>query len=223
MSIWELEGDFDLMWVNCVSGEDSVLLDHAVHDGLKMESSKTVALEWSSTLKGKERLPIDCPRSPAYGPLMLSGKAIAALAPLLGPCGYFVNTDLEGDMSYKLFICGREIDALDLSRSELDYYPDGAVRQVTRYEFTEAIQAAPAIFRLTHRRSKIFVSNPFVDAVTENKLTGFVFTEVWNNQTGGITLPPLTLPLEQKRGDFARRASAKRAALRKQILQQQPS
>lgn len=217
MRVWELAGDYDLMWVNCSVKDDNVLLDRAVHEGLHLDASRVVELAWSNRFKKSDRLPVDCPRFPAYGTVMLSEKAALLLKHLLERAGYLINAKLDAEISYKLFICTREIDALDLSHSDVTYFPSGNVCDVTRYEFKKTVELPPGIFRMRHRRSKIFVSDSFVEIVTRNHLSGFVFTEVWDSNTGGTALPLPQLPLEQVKGEFARRASAKRAALRKQL------
>lgn len=95
MRVWELTGDYDLMWVYCSSKDDSMLLDRAMHDGLHFDMKRTVELTWSSRFEKKDRLPVDCPRFPAYGTMMLSDRAISTLNGLLGCAGYLIGTKLD--------------------------------------------------------------------------------------------------------------------------------
>ena len=73
------------------------------------------------------------------------------------------------------------------------------------------------MFRLKHCTSQVFVSDRVVDLVREHGLTGFVFEEIWSGETGGVLLPPAELPIERVPGEFARRAAAKRQALRQEL------
>lgn len=149
-----------------------------------------------------------------FGPLLLSEHAITLLGELLSDVGYFVDTVLISDMSYKLFICERQIDALDQNKSELKRFNDGMVSKISRHELNAEIVRDMHAFRLKHRRSCMFVSDHFVSMVKKHELTGFVFEEIWSSETGGVQLPPVMPPIERVRGEFAKRAKAKRKAFR---------
>lgn len=217
MKVYEVKGDFQLAWVNCSEKVITGLLEHVVNDGAEIDRSKPVALELSDWEAPGDSILTDCVHIGAYGPLLLSERAISALGPLLSDAGYFLPTELAADTCYKLFICEREIDALDQERSDLTRFEDGMVWKVLRYELKPDLLRDMHVVRLKHRRSRVFVSDHFVQQVDRHHLTGFVFREVWSSDTGGVQLPPEMPPIERVPGEFAKRAKAKRAALRKAL------
>lgn len=156
-------------------------------------------------------VPTDCPNFSSLH-LMLSRRAIDALAPLIGPHGEFLPVSASlGD--YAIFNTFTELDAFDDARTEGRRHPDGRLWEILRYALRpEAMVDAPPIFRLSGERAPFFVTDAFHDAVLRARLTGFVFTPAWNSETGGIALPKVET-WDRNPAAKRRAAAAKRRAL----------
>jgi hypothetical protein len=221
MKLYWIKGDFELLWVNCVEEGVTNLLDHVVHDGAMIDRTKPIVLETSDWDAPGDWIASDCPRAPAYGTLLLSERAVAVLGSMLTDAGYFLDTVLPGtDVRYKVFICDCELDALDLERSELTRFRSGNIDRVLRHELKADSLRGADVFRLKHRRSDVFVSDRFKAAVEQAGLVGFVFEEIWSSETGGVYRPREMPPIDRVPGESARRAKAKRRALREVLARQ---
>lgn len=217
MKLYEARGDFDYASVSCTDNTVYFLLDGAINDKSEIDRSVVVDLEVGGYGAEGDWVETDCPKGPGYSPMLLSERAIAAFGPMLTDAGYFLNTRLAAATRYKLFICQREIDALDLERSEFTRYTDGGVWHVLRHELNADLLQGLDVLRLTHRRGRLFVSDRFKAVAEAHGLTGFVFTEVWSSDTGGVPLTLPGLPVEQVSGEFDRTAKEKRGALREEL------
>ncbi len=188
MKIYYVRGDSDLIHVSYVHSPDLRLLNHVINDGTSLDRGYTVDLEIDLPDDPDDWVAADCPYLSGYG-LMLSDKAVSVFGPLLTDAGYLLNTSLPAADHYKIFICERLIDALDQERSDLTRFSSsGRVWWLRRYELRAELLQDMHIFRLKHRRNKLFVSDHFVRMVQEHELTGFEFTEVWCSETGSRLL-----------------------------------
>ncbi len=151
------------------------------------------------------------------GGFLLSEDAISALGPVLSSAGYLIDTDLNAEQHYGIFVCERELDALDLGQSELDRLPSGGIWNVCRYAFREDRLEGYDVFKLKDLRGSLFVSNRFISLVNEHKLRGFEFVHVWNSTTGGVRLNPNEFKYEAYPGAIEARAEAKRRAMRETL------
>lgn len=217
MRIYEVEGDFDYAWMNCLDADVCGLLNHVVNDGAYIDRSLPVALAVGGYGNRGDWIETDCPKNPAYGTVVLSEHAIEVFGAMLTDAGYFLDTTLAAMTRYKLFICERQIDALDQDRSDLKRFRSGGISDMLRYELDADPLHGMDVFRLKHLRSSVFVSDRFVALAEARGLTGFVFTEIWSSDAGGVSLTLPTLPIERVRGEFAREARKKRQALRKEL------
>ena len=189
MKIYEVEGDSDYLWTNCVDGDITGRLNHVVHDGAEIDRSQPVELEISDWDAPGDWIETDCAGRPAGGALLFSERAVAALSDLLTPSGYVLDTIIPAQTRYKLYVCKRAIEALDEARSEvIRFKASGRVRKVLRYELRAEAIASSHIFRLWDLRGRVFVSDAFVSRVEAHRLTGFLFAEIWSSEFGGTGL-----------------------------------
>ena len=221
MKVYEIEGDGDLAWINCSDPEDAGLLDRVTLGLAGIDRSRTIELEVSDSDAPGDWVETDCPRRPAYGTVLLSERAVSVFGSLLTDAGYLLDTRLAFETRYKLFVCERESDALDLERSDIRRFRSGNISDVFRHELHADRLRDQHVFRLKYCPSQVFVSDRVVDLVREHGLTGFVFEEIWSSETGGVQLPPAELPIERVPGEFARRAAAKRRALREELARRE--
>lgn len=70
-------------------------------------------------------------------------------------------------------------EALDLHRSDVWRFDDGTITNVRRPWFRSGWNPPCPIFRLDLRGSATFVDPAFVEAVSENGLTGLSFKKIW--------------------------------------------
>ena len=217
MKIYNVEADWELAWLNLIDGELITLLDDVVHDGAVIDRSLPVELEVGNFESKGDWVETAFPKLNAYGPFLFSDWSTAAFETMLTDAGYFIDARIPAHKAYKIFICERVIDALDQQRSSLTRFDDGGVWDVMRYELRPELLHGMDVFRLAHRRARLFVSDRFKAVVDIYGLTGFVFQEVWSSEAGGVTLPPDEIPIEHEPGSFARRAASKRQALRAEL------
>ncbi|MFD2330784.1 imm11 family protein [Cohnella sp. GCM10020058] len=121
------------------------------------------------------------------GTLALSKKAIVATQDLLAD--KVETLPLEHD-SLELFAINviNIIPALDRSRSQLTLWPDGEIRKITQYAFSQEIIKDAAIFKLPEFiTTYIFVTDVFRERVLQYNLTGFRFIELWDSETNSAT------------------------------------
>lgn len=127
------------------------------------------------------KLPSDFPYL-APGVPVFSATAITVLRDLLEPHGEILSL-LCDDGDYLAFNVTRLLDALNLERSQIQYFSDGSVMDVQQYEFiAERLMGVP-IFKLPQLAvSDVFVTDAFVQRVQDCGLTGFLFRPVWSDE-----------------------------------------
>lgn len=113
-------------------------------------------------------------------PMVLSRGALDVLLPHIGSYAQELPLDFD-ERSYSLLNITRVIDALDESRSELYRFPSsGRVGDILRYVFKTELVKDEFIFKIPQLpRNAVFVTNRFVEIVTEAGLTGFDFQLLW--------------------------------------------
>jgi hypothetical protein len=211
--VYQVYGDGDLSKIVCenVSGWDPLI--DAAYDGVRFPLNRRVPVTYA-TLFPAERAVLTMCLNFMGGALLLAEEAIATLAPLLSGAGYFIDTELPAERQYRLFVCERELDALDEDRSELERFPDGGIWHVLRYEFHEDRLDGADIFKIRGLRARLFVTDRFVSMVNEHGMFGFEFIHVWNKTMRGDRFNPHELKYEAYPGETEQRAEAKRRAAR---------
>ena len=226
MKIYEVEGDYEYLWVNCVADGMCGRLDHVVSDGAWIDRNEPIELEISDWDAPGDWVETDCPPNPADGTLLFSERAVAVLGDLLLGSGYFIDTILPVQTRYKIFICEREIDAIDRERSEIVWFEDADnIDYVLRYAFHDDVLLDRHVFRLKYLRATVLESDVFVRRAEAHQLTGFIFKELWSSETGGVRFPvPFPWNDDTDAAPEPRRDPvAKRAALRAVLAaRQQP-
>jgi hypothetical protein len=104
---------------------------------------------------------------------IVSDRARTVLEPVVGSDAQFVRFhELGGRRYYGINVLRIERDLLDLNRSKCMRRKDGGIAHCTQYVFTDLPQELPSIFKISEG-SDVLVTSRFVDAVVENKLSGF--------------------------------------------------
>ncbi len=216
MDIFEVSGDADLVVISCSDRADVGSLNRAIYDGIRLSHIRPILLYYTDLAPDRPAVLTSCLKLGAGG-FLLSEDAISALGPLLSSAGYFIDTDLSAEQHYRIFVCERELDALDLGQSELDRLPSGGIWNVFRYAFREDRLEGCDIFKIKDLRGSLFVTDRFVSLVDKHKLRGFQFVHVWNSTTGGVRFNPNEFKYEAYPGAIEARADAKRRAMRETL------
>ncbi len=109
---------------------------------------------------------------------VFSGRAAKSLKEILKASGEFLSLICE-EKEYLAFNVTNEIDALNVDHSEIVYFSSGRVLDIKRCVLNSAPLAESVMFKIPQMPiSRIFVTEPFVDAVSEYKFEGFVFKPV---------------------------------------------
>ena len=104
-------------------------------------------------------------------------RAVAALGDLLREHGELL--EVEG-AEFRLHNVTSAPDALDEERSEVKRFrSSGRILRILRYELRAELLSDVPIFKLPQQpRSRVYVTDAFVERVTEAGLVGFDFSEV---------------------------------------------
>jgi hypothetical protein len=168
--------------------------------------------EKDGTLGG--RVPADFSGFTA-GCLLLSLGAVEKLHRFLVPSGILLATE-QSDLTieYKIYICRNEVPALHAEASSGTSLPDGSLFAIDTYAFIPELVKDQDVFRLP-MMGDVFVSNRFVDAVEEARLSGFVFQKIWSLETGPVERPgyPHRGPAAIWRKQIVAKTEARRAYL----------
>lgn len=116
-------------------------------------------------------------------PMVLSRRALDVLLPHIGTAGQALPLAFD-EADYSLFNVTNVIDALDVERSDIDYFAAGGrVKYIKRYAFTSAAVGDQWIFKIPQQLSGFaFVTERFVQLVQSAGLTGFGFDLLWSDE-----------------------------------------
>jgi hypothetical protein len=109
---------------------------------------------------------------------IFSSQAAKMLKEVLRGSGEFLPLACdEGD--YVAFNVTDVIDALNVSHSEIIYFPTGRVLDIKRFVFNSERLSKVVIFKIPQMPlSRVFVTDRFVNLVRDAELRGFLFTPV---------------------------------------------
>lgn len=119
-------------------------------------------------------------------PVFTSG-ALNALREVIAPYGEFLPL-ISSDGEFTAFKVLHFIDAIDIERSEIKWYPQVKrqlgqpkhVEKIKRFEFHEEKLQGAVIFRIPQLPlHEVFVTDVFANRVREADLKGFSFKQVW--------------------------------------------
>jgi hypothetical protein len=116
---------------------------------------------------------------------VFSERARRLLAPHLQGLGQWIELASEHDPTYWLFYITNVVDALNVEKSEVVYFPStpGKVMAIDRYSFYPEAVGNQMLFTLPQRPgSNRCVTDRFVDIVRANALTGFEFKLLWTDE-----------------------------------------
>lgn len=113
---------------------------------------------------------------------ILNERAVQTLAPYLEK-----NVELlplqHPTKSYYAVNVTRLIDGLDYERSEVEFIRPNVVKNVSRFVFKLDIIKDYPIFKIPEfKRTRVFVTDTFKEAVEANGLKGFTFELLWDSE-----------------------------------------
>lgn len=169
-------------WLRPSSAADMELLNQLAQGtpiGAQWSPAEVVLLRESERFE--ELLPSDFPC--LLGPPVFSSRAVTILRDLLESGGEFLPLRSKDGELYAYNITN-VIDALDLTASDVKFMSDGIrVVSIQRYGFQRDKLVGAAIFRIPQvLRSRVFVTDEFVQRVESHSLTGFRFEPLWSGE-----------------------------------------
>lgn len=112
---------------------------------------------------------------------VLSARAKQVIGPVLGRDTQWLALAF-GVCEYWLLNSLRVLDAVDLIRSSVGYFPDGRVSDIEKYAFRESVVADEWLFKVTTAPYDVLVTERFRSLVISEQLTGFYFQPVWDSE-----------------------------------------
>lgn len=110
---------------------------------------------------------------------LFSDRAVKALSDLLASNGELLPVR-HARQRYFAYNVTTVIDAIDLTRSQVEWFSDGGVMAISSYVFQPELLGAASIFKIPQLpRAFVYVTDEFTDRVRRTELIGFVFSELW--------------------------------------------
>lgn len=117
MIVYRVGGDPDYLAVVFPSVDDVRPLSRVDRHNATLDPSHVVKVEYRFGEPEEDGVVTDCLDSGMGSTLVLSQRAVEALGPMLNAAGAVVQNEPSHAMSYKTFVCYRQIDALDTERT----------------------------------------------------------------------------------------------------------
>lgn len=166
-------------WVNCCDDSDYEVF-------LTLDGSSQAA-QWQPIKVRRVRAddrqdfkPSDFPWLGAHA-LVLRRKAVDVLREVLDAHGEVLPLVTE-DATELLVFNARAVAALDEERSKIMSFPGtNRIMRIVKLALAESALRGVDLFRLPHRASSTYVSQRFVDRVSDAGLVGLEFKKVWSS------------------------------------------
>ena len=112
---------------------------------------------------------------------VFSHRALDCLKPLIEPNIEILSLDFDGGNYFGINVT-TVLDAVDYEKSIYKTFRDGKrIMSFKKYSFIPSVVDGVPIFKITDEKVRYaFVSDAFRDIVEKNKLTGFLFRQVWD-------------------------------------------
>ena len=219
MRISILAGDPDYMSVRCISWPDDEMLMSVERKGKRLPAGFVPELRYIFRDPVKEGVVTDCPYMFTESTMVLSERAQEVLGPILAESGEFIDVRPDHEKKYRLFVCYRELDALDLERVE--YFPvelNFGERAIKRYAFKADVVEGAGIFRVKGLLNRLYASERFTQLVAQHRLSGFRIRQLWDGERGPLaTFDDPGLEWERYPPGFGSTVREKRQAMRDMI------
>ena len=166
----ELVDEYNCTGFDCEYDADFV----TSFDGTKL-SSKWIPLPVKFLYKSRKKG--DCPSLQIVP--FFSSKAVKVLSEIMGENVEYLPVTGEAS-KFTIVNVIKMIDALDMEKSDLIYFPDGKIMSKRKIVLrSEKISCTDNIFKLIEfPRTSVIVSDNFKDAVEKACLKGFTFEKV---------------------------------------------
>lgn len=181
MNVFDLATDDRYLWLNMTVHDDFDLL-HSME-------GKSICDIWRTPRvhpikeKGFPDRPIGDFSTIGGVTPVFSERAAIALHEILEPHGELLPL-IAKEGTYFAFNVTTVIDALDEEHSTLVRFPSShKVMHVYQYSFHPERLCGATIFKIPQNlRSRVFVTEAFVDAVSRTNLVGFRFPRLWSDE-----------------------------------------
>lgn len=134
---------------------------------------------------GRSLAESDMPWLGAYAPV-LRPRSVSAIGELFSRFGEFLPLQCD-EAGLQVFNTLRVIDALDMERSNLTFYPNSArIMQIKRYAFIGDVVEGVMLFKVPQLMSHaVYLTGEVVRAVQEARLNGVGFRLLWDDAARG--------------------------------------
>jgi hypothetical protein len=217
MQLFWVSGDLSLASLNLLGGVPALRRLNDIWGGAAdPEPGESIELRLvDDTDRRGPPVLTDCPCFTGLG-LLLSPRAVEALAGILRPAGFLMGTrGLPGE--WRLFVARLRLPALDAEGSEATRMPDGRIIRLLRPVFRPGAIGRTALFTDMAQPTRLQATDAMVEAVERHGLTGFAFQRIWSAGGGGEDLNAGFPPIEPVPGAFDRRARGEREAMRARL------
>lgn len=175
MRIWRLNFDVDV-YENLYAGE------HFDYAKIHAKPGKSQKWGWKP-IKVVRMYPNENRQlgdAPGFTIPVFSEKAKNALYPLIGKNAEFLPMDFPEATLFAVNVLTILKNAIDLSQSKYNMFPDGRIMWIDMYAFKSDIVKNVHMFKIAEEPKRgVFVSDNFKDIVEHNSLKGFKLQLVW--------------------------------------------
>jgi hypothetical protein len=177
MRIWKLHADVNHFDTIATVDEDDWDLDFCKGEPMHTTWVPLHFEYLDNSIRGDS--PGFCTKCP-----VLSDRALTVLSPLIRTFSEILPIFVEKEKFYLLNVT-TVLDCIDYDNSRFKTFPDSKkIMRFISYSFLPDLIRGIHIFKISDEpKCNPFVSDEFRDAVIANKLTGFHFEEVWNDET----------------------------------------
>lgn len=179
MKVYKLGNEGDVyQWLRAQSTTDQDALDTLVGRPVKDTWGLVRVRLFREVDDFENRQASDCPYL-APGVPTLTAKSLEALRDLVEPHAEVLPLVSEDGQFFALNVTTLA-EALDYEHSEVKRFRDGGVMDVKKHAFIPGLVNGLPIFKLPEfSRSRVYVTDSFVERVQRHGLTGFKFNLLW--------------------------------------------
>ena len=176
MKIWQLNFEVDLY-------DNLVPVPKLSVEELQTFDGRSHLSHWSplhlARMEPEKGLPLS--DAPGFVFPVFSHRALDCLKPLIEPNIEILPLDFDGGNYFGINVT-TVLDAVDYEKSIYKTFRDGKrIMSFKKYSFIPSVVDGVPIFKITDEKVRYaFVSDAFRDIVEKNKLTGFLFRQVWD-------------------------------------------
>ncbi len=182
MRIYSIEPHDDVQLLDMDVGQQATVM-RALGRGAAYEWSWRPLPVWRLKKPRKRRLEELCDLTTVAadsGVPAMSARAKRVLEPILGRDAEWLPLAFD-EREYWLLNSLRVLDALDVPKASVTYFPDGRVSGIEAFAFKLSVIADEWLFKVSLFPYRVLVTDRFRSLVEREGLTGFHFQPIWDS------------------------------------------